>query len=454
MRRRLIDALPLLAVAVLGHLPVLGAWWFHDDWVFLADAAGIVPRGDGLVRPVTYQLYWSALWPLFGLTPWLWAATRLALHAGAAVLVARLAGHGGLDRHGQLVAGLLFAAAPVAFESLAWGTGAVELLGAVFALAAVERWLAGGRRARWAALALAAFAVLSKESGLLLVVFFAFSLGREGRLRSPLAAGTAALAFLGAWAALQVVRDFDTTADYAIVPGLVPRNLLVLGSWLLTPGPLLRDSTLTATVGLAAGAVAWGLWGLAVQATRPERRPFAAGCLGLGLLALLPAAVTGDHAVPRYVYAPFAAVAVGAAVLVYPARGPSRRTLVLLTVLLLAGTAGSTLYQQDARHPSGRPLHRLVFKEEVSRLACRTIIRAGIGPGEQVVFLRDEGTDAGQMALLEDVLAGDRALRLLAWQDAAAVWRDRPDPADRGAFVFLVRGAMLVPRGRAAGDGG
>lgn len=453
MRRRLEYALPIVTVAVLGHLPLLGAWWFHDDWFFLADAAGLVPRGDGLVRPLSYQLYWSVFWPVFGLTPWPWAATRLGLHAGAALLVARLAGRGGLDRHGQIAAGLLFGAAPVAFESLAWGTGAVELLGTVFALAAVERWLAGTVRSRWAALGLAAAAVLSKEAGLLLAVFFAFTLARGGRWRSPLAAGVGALAVLGAWAALQVARDFGTTADYAVDLRRVPRNLLVFGSWLLTPGPMLRDATLLTSTGLAAGALAWGLWGAAVQATRPDRRRFAAGCLGLGLLAILPATITGDHAVPRYCYAPFAALAVGAMVALYPERGPSRRTLVLLAVLLLVGALGSTRYQRDARHPSGRPLHRLVFKEEVSRLACRSIREAGLRPDDRVVFLREAGTDPGQWALLREVLADGRALRLLAGKDVTAVWRDLPDPADRGAFVFLVRGAMLVPQGRAAPGG-
>ena len=450
MRRRLEYVLPILAVVIVGHLPVLRSWWFHDDWVFLGDAAGLAARG-GLVRPFSYQLYWSLFLPVFGLTAWPWALTRLALHAGSALLVARIAGRGGLDRHGQITAGLLFAAAPAAFESLAWGTGAVELLGTLFALAAVERWLAATPGARWAALGLAALAVLSKEAGLLLVVFFAFSLAREGRLASRLTAGMGALTVLGAWAALQVARDFGTTGDYAIDPGHAPRNLLVFGSWLLTPGPLLRDATLTATAGLLTGALAWGLWGAAVQAVRPDRRRFAAACLGLGLLAIAPAVITGDHAVPRYVYGSFAGVALTAAVLLYPERGPSRPTLVLLTLLLSAGTLGSTLYQRDARHPSGRPLHRLVFKEEVSRLACRTIVQAGIRPGEKVVFLRDAGTDAAQVALLRDVLAGDLALRLLTDADVSAVWREQPDPADQGAFVFLVRGAMLVPRGRGGG---
>lgn len=444
MRRTLAFVLPIAAVAVLGHLPVLRSWWLHDDWYFLADAAGLTPRGGGLVRPLSYQLYWSLFWPLFGLVPWPWAVTRLLLHTGAALLAARIAGRAGLDRSGQMVAGLLFAAAPVAFESLAWGTGAVELLGTVLALGAAERWLAGTARARWTALALAALAVLAKEAGLLLVLWFAYDLARARRLGSALAAGVAALAVLGAGAALLVARDFATTPDYAVDLRLAPRNLLGFGSWLLTPAPLLRDATIGTTVGLLTGALGWALWGAAVQATRPDRRRFAAGCLGLGLLAVLPAAVTGDHAVPRYCYAPFAALAVGAAVLMYPARGPRPATLALLTVLLAAGALGGTVYQRDARHPSGRPLHRLVFKEEVSRLACRTIVAAGVPAGARVVFLRDAATDAGQFALVRGVLGDDRALRLLTHDDVAAVWRDRWDPADRGAFVFLVRGATLV----------
>lgn len=449
MPRRLGYALPIILVAVIGHLPVLRSWWLHDDWIFLADAAGVVDRGGGLVRPVAYLAYWRLLYPLFGLVPWPWAVTRLALHAGSALLVARLGERAGLDRRGGAAAGLLFAASPIAFESLIWGTGAVELLGAFLVLASLERWLAATPRARTAALALAGAAVLTKEAGLLLAPAFAWDLARRRRLASPAGAGVAVLAVVSAAAVLMVFRDLGSSPDYGVNPMQAPRNLLVFGSWLLTPGPLLRPGTLHTVTGLVTGALAWGLWAGAVRLVWPNRRRAAAAALALGLLGLVPVLVTGDHAVPRYLYFSYAGVCVTAALLVWPGRGPDVRTLALLTVLMLASAAGSTRYQVDARHPSGRPLHRLVFKEEMSRVACRTILEAGVRPADRVVFLADPATAAADRELLREVLGDDRAVKLLAGKETAAAWRDRLEPADRGSHVFLVRGLMLAPQGLA-----
>jgi hypothetical protein len=449
MPRRLGHALPVILVAVVGHLPVLHSWWLHDDWIFLADAAGVVDRGGGLVRPVAYLAYWRLLYPLFGLVPWPWAVTRLALHAGSALLVGRLAERAGLDRRGGTAAALLFAASPIAFESLVWGTGAVELLGGLLVLAALERWLAPAPRARTAALALAAAAVLTKEAGLLLAPVFAWDLARRRQLASPAGAGVAALAVLSMAAVVMVFRDLGAAPDYGVNPGEAPRNLLVFGSWLLTPGPLLQPGTLHTVTGLVTGASAWALWAVAVRLVRPGRRRAAAAALALGLLGLVPVLVTGDHAVPRYLYFSYAGVCVTAALLVWPGRGPDNRTLALLTVLMLAAAVGGTRYQLDARHPSGRPLHRLVFKEEMSRVACRTILEAGVGPGDRVVFLADPATPKADRDLLRDVLGDDRAVRLLTGKETAAAWRDRLEPADRGSHVFLVRGLMLAPQGLA-----
>jgi hypothetical protein len=448
LRRKLEYGLPVVFVAVVGHLLVLRSWWFHDDWVFLADAAGIAPRGDSLVRVVSYQWYWSLLYPLFGLQAWAWGLTRLALHAGSALLVARISARGGLDRHGQIFAGLVFAAAPAAMESLYWGTGAVELLGVFFALAALERWLVGSTAARWAALGLAALAVLSKESGLLLVVFFAARLAMERRLLSRLTVGVAALAALAGWAAWLVARDFGTTADYAVDFVRAPRNLLVYGIWLVTPVPLLRDALLHEPAAAAAGAVVWGAWGLAAWRARLHGRNLPLVCLGVALLAVAPATVVGDHAVPRYLYGPFAALAVAFAAWAYPQAGPRRATLVVLTVLLAVVAWSGAASMRDARHPGGRPLHRLVFREYIARYSRQEILRAGIGPEDRVVILRSADTDPGQFALLKSTLMDDLAIRLLCGRRVQVAWRNEALPGDGGAVVFRTVGANLVAGGR------
>ncbi|MBE0565183.1 MAG: hypothetical protein IH621_04435 [Krumholzibacteria bacterium] len=448
MRQRLETALPILLVATVSYLPVLGTWWFHDDWVFLADAAGIAPRGDSLVRVVSYQLYWSVFYPLFGLSTWAWGLTRLALHAGSALLVARLGGHGGLDRHARILAGMLFAAAPVAIESLYWGTGAIELLGVFLGLAALERWLAGSVPARWSALALAALAVLSKEAGLLLVVVFAASLVREHRMRTALAPGVLALAALAAWAAWLVTRDFATTTQYAVDIAHAPRNLLVYGQWLVTPVPLLRDSTLLAPAALGGGAVVWGLWGLLAWRHLSRGDRCLAVCLGVTLLAVAPATILGDHAVPRYLYGPSAGLALTVARIAFPGQGPRRASLVLVAALLTVVAWSGTAYVREARVPSGRPTHRLAFKEAISRYSRAQIEAARIGPRDRVLILQSEQTDDLQFELLRATLMDDLAIRLLRGPGVSVTWAKEIRPADTGAVTFTTSGANLVHQGR------
>ncbi|MHB8079135.1 MAG: hypothetical protein ACYDIE_07765, partial [Candidatus Krumholzibacteriia bacterium] len=120
----------VLAAAVLGRLPALGAWWCLDDWGLLARAAGRLEAPAGFpARWVSQQAWWSLTWPLCGLHAAGQAWLRIAVHAVAAVTVARIARRAGLGPTAQLTAGLLLAATPVAFTSLYWAAGIQELLG-------------------------------------------------------------------------------------------------------------------------------------------------------------------------------------------------------------------------------------------------------------------------------------------------------------------------------------
>lgn len=104
-------SLAALAGAVLGHLPVLGAWWCRDDWGLLARAAGLADRPQGLpARWLSQHLYWQATWSLWGLNPTPHAVVRLLLHGACALLVVRLARRGGLTTAGAALAGFVFAA--------------------------------------------------------------------------------------------------------------------------------------------------------------------------------------------------------------------------------------------------------------------------------------------------------------------------------------------------------
>ncbi len=182
--------LPEIAVfvaAVSGRMPALGAWWNLDDWGQLARAAGLdagAAASGWPARLLSQHIYWDLTWPLFGLNSDAHALLRLALHGLAAVLVVRIAARGGLGPLSRLLAGLVFAASPLAFTPLYWASGIQEILAAVFALAAVERWLAapsqGRRQLAWASV-LAALSMFSKESALgLPLLFLVFAWLRVG----------------------------------------------------------------------------------------------------------------------------------------------------------------------------------------------------------------------------------------------------------------------------------
>jgi hypothetical protein len=370
------------------------------------------------------------------------------MHAGSSLLTVRLAGHAGLDRQGQLLAGLMFAAAPTAFESLYWGTGAVELLGVLCSLAALERWFAGGTPARWTALGLTALAIGCKETGLLLPVVFAADLGWHRAWRSPLWGGLAGVTALGVAAVMLMLGDFATTTDYAVDLGRLPRNFLVYGSWLVTPSPLLKDATLKSTVGLATGAALWLIWGWAARRAVRRGQPALAVCLGLAVLAIAPATVLGDHAVPRYVYGPFAALAIACVHVLFPERGPSRRSLVLFGILFLVVAWTGVEYHRRARYISGRAYHRLVFKENVSRHLSSHFRLAGLAPDDHVVIIQEPGTDDEMKRYLQIAMADDLALKLIAGPDATLVWARKLAPEHVGSVVYRTKQATLELQGR------
>ncbi len=267
--------LPEIAVfvaAVLGRMPALGSWWNLDDWGQLARSAGL-DTGEALAgwpaRWLSQHAYWDLTWPLFGLNSDAHALVRLALHGIAAVLIVRIAWRSGLGPLPRLLAGLVFAASPLAFTPLYWASGIQEILAAVFALAAVERWLAAstGGRAQfvWAA-GLAVLSMLSKESGLgLPLLFLIFAWLRIGVRLEDKAFAWAIIMLLMPFAVAEGVLVFDhfgTAADqpYALGSALTSVvNLGVFGWWLLSPGPILAANISVAMT--IAGGLLWAMWG-------------------------------------------------------------------------------------------------------------------------------------------------------------------------------------------------
>ena len=450
MKRLLPIFAPIFAVACLGYLRVLNTWWFHDDWYFLADAAGVVPRGETLVRFVSYQWYWRLFYPLFGLATLPWGLTRLIVHAGSGVLVARLAGRAGLNRTGQVLTGVLFVAWPTAFESLYWGTGMVELLGAMFTLWALERWFSAGSRNQILALVLGALAVCSKESGILLPAFFVFAMLRSREKRPAIWAGICGLVALGVWMGFLVAQDLQQATDYQLTLTEVPRNLLLLGYWLVVPSPLQRAGFDFSWAVLAIGALFWLGWLLTAWRGFRKGDLVPAVCLVGMALAVGPATSLGDHVGPRYVYLGSAFLVFGLVHLLVPRNlelpGPA---VGLVTILITLGVWTSTSYHLDHRFLRGRPVHGLVAKSDLSERVCDGLRQLSLSPQERLVFFLDQDVPPVNARLIQDTMGDDRAVRLLLGSGVDVEWVDSLGEVHIGAYVIAVhKGLKLEPMGR------
>lgn len=375
---RLVD-LAVFVAAILGRMPTLGAWWNQDDWGLLGRAAGLIEADSSLpARILSQQWYWDLTWPLFGThaDPHSWL--RLVLHALCAVLVTRVAARAGLGTLPRLLAGLMFAASPLAFTPLYWAAGVQELLAAVFALAAIERWLAGSRRALLTAAVLAVLSMLSKESGLGLPVLFLVMLfvGVGPRIEDrAFAWGMCLLTMLAAiFEGLLVVQHFATGPldPYAMGGAVqVASNLGTMGWWMLSPGPLLAEKLVWPQA--LAGAmvmVLWAAWAV-VQFRQGKRLPLLT--FVAALLSLAPALPLEHQLHP---YLGYLAVAAGAVALVslIPRRFSAPLPWVAgLTVLAAVWGFFGMEMRLGQRDESGLPSDPVVKATSLSWQVCRLL---------------------------------------------------------------------------------
>ncbi len=178
--RRIIPGVMLAAAVVAAYLPALraGFVWDDDDHVELntqlRSAEGLRriwldPRSTPQYYPLVHTSFWIE-YRLWGLWPAGYHAVNVALHACAALLVARVLLRLGLRSRAAWLAAWLFALHPVQVESVAWITerknvlSAVCYLGALWAYLAYARWSGGNGSRRWQGLAFGLFvlALLSK----------------------------------------------------------------------------------------------------------------------------------------------------------------------------------------------------------------------------------------------------------------------------------------------------
>lgn len=459
--------------AILGRLPAFAAWWTLDDWGLLARAAGLpeAAMSGWPARWLSQHLYWTLTGPLFGLDADAHALVRLLLHAGCAVLTARLARRAGANPAGSLLAGLLLAVSPLSFTPLYWAAGVQELLGAVFALLAIDRWLAGGRPNLWLAVAAAVLSLLAKENGLGLPLFFLALTWAGAGVRLPDKAFAWALNLLLLLAAVGAgalaLAHFATGPDDPYALGgwwTMLVNLGVFGWWLASPGPLLAASvSMPMTI---AGWLLFALWAAAaVVRWRRGDRVLAATWLAavLSLGAALP--LQGQvHPYLGYLAAAAGAVALGSLV-------PQRVRLRPLTATFLAVAAaawGFTSMQArlGARNEMGFPADPVVRATSLSWQACRLLrdLPAGGAPGVpasltllQVPVTREAAATSARFgerwvmrSELQTALGGAWGPRLVLPTGAQAHWANALVGSPAGNLVLVEAGTGFKVWGRTA----
>ena len=472
-REGLWPALAALAAAIVGHLPILGAWWCRDDWGLLARAAGLIAGPSGLpARWLSQHLYWQATWPLWGLNPAPHALVRLALHGLSALLVVRLGRRGGLTPAGAALAGFVFGASPLAFTPVYWAAGIQELLAATLALLAVDRWLAAQRQGRSALLAamLAGLGALAaKESAMgLALLLGALTWAGAGPLRGdrrPAWGVIAVLLAAAAGAGFLATRLFDTGAGGSYETGgitsMLP-NLGFCGRWLLMPGPIVgvAPSWTALLIGglLLTGWTVWGTW----RWRRGDRLPLTA--LFGALLSLAPVLPLRHHLAPYMAYLAVAGWALALGTML-PRRLPlPRAALAAALAIFTAWGLFSSHTVLSGRNELGLPANDIVRATSLSWEAAGllrsvdamggnqpvrqvTLLQIPAGPGA-LEFARRYGERWTGRTDLHEALGGDLGPRLLVPAGIAVYWQNGLVTAPDSALVLVETGTGLRPWGR------
>lgn len=366
------------AVGVAGHLAALSGWWCLDDWGQLARAAGLAPAPAAWpARWLSQQAWWSLTWPVLGLDAAAGAAVRLALFAATVVLVVRIGRRHGLTPFAAGVAGLLFAATPLAFTPLVWASGIQELLGCLLLLAAYDRWRGGSRAAVAAAAVCGVLALGAKEAGLglpvLLVLVPELRPWRlEPRRWRLVALAVLALAAVGE--AILVLRHFDTTAGAAYSvggPRTLAANLGGFGWWLVTVGARFVGQMTWARAG--AGLAVFILWASVGVVARRHGRDLPLTGLVAALLSLAPALPLLHQAKPYMALTAGAWLALSLATLLPRRRQPAPWLLLVAAVPLALGVRHATTVRLADVGGPDHPGDPVVQAMALSRSACATI---------------------------------------------------------------------------------
>lgn len=269
---------------ILGLLAPRGAWWQSDDFIALeysADAArawsdftGNQYGLEGVVwfwRPLVTLSFWLEQLVAGGPSPGLSHWVNVMVHVGSGAMVAALGTRLRNERFG-LLAGLVWLLVPSQTGAVWWAVGRVDGLATGFMLGAsiaFLRHLDDGKRA-WPWLALAACALMAKESALALpgaLALLGFATGtRETRRRRALAAWPS-LVLLGGYFAVRYLSLGVVLGGYDDGRVDVLASVAGLGSGVVHALAATVDAwPVLATLGLVLAVLAWRRRGRAVIA--------------------------------------------------------------------------------------------------------------------------------------------------------------------------------------------
>jgi tetratricopeptide (TPR) repeat protein len=182
------DLLQIAGNPLIQHPQHLARALVSDVWAFQGDRGA---AWSNYWRP-TFVLWMRANFLLFQLRPPGWHFTNIALHMAVCCLAYFVLLEFGMRPAGCAAVTWLFAAHPVHVESVAWPSGAPDMLMALFLLGSFLAYLVARRRAGrapWvASLLLYGFALLSKEGAAVFPVLVAVAEGIApgGGLRAAL----------------------------------------------------------------------------------------------------------------------------------------------------------------------------------------------------------------------------------------------------------------------------
>jgi hypothetical protein len=399
-RRRAL--LALAAVGLVAAAPFfLSTTFFGDDHLFLAFARHVGNPFLPFVRDMHggeyYRPLWMLVWWLLARQHWiagLWpfALAALALHTGAALLLAAVLRALGRPLSVAASAGLLMFLAPQNLAAALWFSATTDLLATVFVLGSLLALLRG-RRLFAALAALAAF--LSKESAFVLPLLSVITLGfrertaSEGsseRRRSLAREIAPQLVLLAAvcLARTAVLHGWGGSGDPRA--GLAGTTLQIFAGFVQT---FTGEAVLPSPLAFAVGTMTLALTVFAIA-----RRGRGAGAarfapLAFAVAAAAPLFAAGWAVGTRYYYLPAVGLcwAVAEALAAVDVGAAARVTLA--AVLLLIGGLQAAERRQEV----------ISYDRRVA--AARRAVAAGLGAGHHVFHI-DGGIKDLDLAVKED----------------------------------------------------